>query len=573
MKKLLTFVALTLALICLVVSCGGQTEQNPPEQNQPEQNQPEQDLPTHTHSFGEWEITKNPTCTDNGTKVCYCDCGETQTEVIASFGHTPGDTVIENTINATCTVNGSYDEVVYCSVEECKAQISRTTRLIEASGHLFGEWITIKEATRSEEGVKERSCTCGEKETEIIHAKGSEGLEFTSNGDGTCYVSGIGTCTDTDIIIPKFSPNGDSVTSIGAAAFYRRHSLESVVIPNSVTNIGDEAFYYCESLKNMVIPDSVISIGRSAFASCHGIESIVIGNSVTSIGNAAFYDCYSLKSVVIPASVTSIGDKVFYGSGLESIVIGDGVTSIGDEAFGFCKSLKNAVIPASVTSIGESPFYFCPSLTNIEVDSNNANYKDIDGNLYTKDGKTLLQYATGKSDASFAIPDNVTSIGSHAFIDCSGLTGVVIPYGVTSIGESAFYSCRSLTSIEIPDSVTSIGDSAFVYCTSLESVVISNGVTSIGRMVFDNCYSLKSVVIPDGVTSLGSDAFAHCSSLTSIVIPASVTSIGNGAFQYCSSLTDMKYRGTEKQWKAVSRSSYWDYYTGEYTITYNYDGK
>lgn len=43
----------------------------------------------------------------------------------------------------------------------------------------------------------------------------SEGLEFISNGDGTCYVAGIGNCTDTDIIIPKVSPSEDKVTKIG----------------------------------------------------------------------------------------------------------------------------------------------------------------------------------------------------------------------------------------------------------------------------------------------------------------------------------------------------------------------
>ena len=48
---------------------------------------------------------------------------------------------------------------------------------------------------------------------------GSVGLSFQSNGDGTCYVSGIGSCTDTDVIIPTKSSAGDTVTSIGSRAF------------------------------------------------------------------------------------------------------------------------------------------------------------------------------------------------------------------------------------------------------------------------------------------------------------------------------------------------------------------
>lgn len=79
----------------------------------------------------------------------------------------------------------------------------------------------------------------------------SEGLEFTSNGDGTCYVSGIGTCTDTDVIVPSVSPEGDTVTSIGSHAFSSCASLTSITIPDSVTSIGSWAFEGCNSLASI----------------------------------------------------------------------------------------------------------------------------------------------------------------------------------------------------------------------------------------------------------------------------------------------------------------------------------
>ena len=58
----------------------------------------------------------------------------------------------------------------------------------------------------------------------------SKGLEFVSNGDGTCTVSGIGTCTNTDIKIPSVY-NGEKVTGIGDEAFWRCKNLTDVTIP------------------------------------------------------------------------------------------------------------------------------------------------------------------------------------------------------------------------------------------------------------------------------------------------------------------------------------------------------
>ena len=172
------------------------------------------------------------------------------------------------------------------------------------------------------------------------------------------------------------------------------------------------------------------------------------GKAVTSIGNHAFYDCYSLVSVVIPDSVTSIGSGAFWNCySLVSVTIPDSVEFIGPQAFVNCSSLEIVVIGDSVTSIGYEAFAYCDRLTSIIVDENNKYYKSIDGNLYSKDGKTLIQYAIGKEDTSFEIPYGVTSIGSEAFRNCSSLESVVIGDSVTSFGAYAFRGCDSLTDV------------------------------------------------------------------------------------------------------------------------------
>lgn len=104
-------------------------------------------------------------------------------------------------------------------------------------------------------------------------------------------------------------------------------------------------------------------------------------------------------------------------------------------------------IPDSVRSISYGAFAGCSSLTSIEVSSNNQTYKSIDGNLYTKSGTSLRQYAAGKTATTFTIPDSVTDIGQSVFYNCDSLTSVVISNNVTNIGAYAFQECSSLTSV------------------------------------------------------------------------------------------------------------------------------
>ena len=73
----------------------------------------------------------------------------------------------------------------------------------------------------------------------------------------------------TNLVIP------DTVTTIGAYAFYNYTSLTSVEIPDSVTKICERAFAYCKDLTNVVIGENVSSIGWGAFCYCDGLTSCI----------------------------------------------------------------------------------------------------------------------------------------------------------------------------------------------------------------------------------------------------------------------------------------------------------
>ena len=123
---------------------------------------------------------------------------------------------------------------------------------------------------------------------------------------------------------------------------------KNTVIPDSVTSIGANAFYGCSGITSIDIPDSVTLIDIYAFAYCSGLTSIDIPGSVTSIGNYTFSNCSSLTSIDIPSGVTSIGQYTFYQcSSLTSITIPDGVTSIGNGAFNSCSGLTSITVNAT----------------------------------------------------------------------------------------------------------------------------------------------------------------------------------------------------------------------------------
>ena len=170
-----------------------------------------------------------------------------------------------------------------------------------------------------------------------------------------------------------------------------------------------------------------------------------------------------------------------------------------------------------------------PALVSAHDFEVNGIYYNINGNeaTVTYQGSYASQY--NEYSGAIVIPETVTndgityavtSIGEHAFENCSGMTSIEIPNSVAAIGSWAFYGCIGLKSIEIPNSVTTINDYTFCRCSGLTNMVIPNSIKTIGMSAFHSCSGLTNLSIGNGVTSIDRYAFNGCTSLFMTVLSA-----------------------------------------------------
>ena len=294
-----------------------------------------------------------------------------------------------------------------------------------------------------------------EPETAPVKEKApSEGLEFQLYDNDAYMVSGIGTCNDTDLIIPAYH-NGKPVTIIGGKSTGFTDGFIGIELPEYVKSITIpetvELFYFSRNeLEQITVdPENKIYysegnciIRKDDHGLVYGCKTSVIPDSANYINDGAFWGCEGLKSIVIPESITHISDNAFCGTGLTSVTIPDSVKGIGMDAFS-CGNLEQIHIGSGIAHIGSYDFSSCGSISEITVASDNQ-YIYSEGNcVIERESKTLL---TGCNTS--VIPDGVTEIQTGAFINRTGLTRINIPDSVTYIRYQAFAGCSNLERID-----------------------------------------------------------------------------------------------------------------------------
>ena len=143
----------------------------------------------------------------------------------------------------------------------------------------------------------------------------SNTLAFASAGDGTCTLVGIGSCTDSCVVIPTYSPAGERVTAIAARALYGQKQINAIQIPATVEHIGALAFANCANLVYISVSDQnedycdidgilYTSDGRELllYPPMRAGASVTISLVTTEIAEMAFYNCAYLAHVYYTGS-------------------------------------------------------------------------------------------------------------------------------------------------------------------------------------------------------------------------------------------------------------------------------
>ncbi len=343
--------------------------------------------PALGHSYLD-TITKPATCTEEGVRTWTCcndGCGDSYTVPIEIIEHQYDMEIIE----VSCTQDGYY--IYTCT--GCGDTYSEL--YCQAYNHYWSAWEITQLGDCVTATIWQRVCPfCAEvqektenrgwhnfSEQGICSGCGttcSLGLEFLIfEGEGEVYVTGMGSCTDTTVVIPDLW-QGLPVTMLLNGAFANCTEMTSVVIPNTVHTLDINCFYG-SGLVTVTIPASVTAIEDTPFNNCKNLTAIHVDPANPSYCSAdgVLFDKAMTTLLLypqgkpdgkytVPNGVTAIRSLTGQFS---TLVLPDGLQVIGAYALSSCNNLTQLTLPDSVTEVGEGAISFCDSLEVLELPS------------------------------------------------------------------------------------------------------------------------------------------------------------------------------------------------------------
>ena len=304
----------------------------------------------------------------------------------------------------------------------------------------------------------------------------------------------------------------------------------------------DDAQLSKTMILHTVFTDYVDGYGSDVITVPNSFEHGDFVYTLSGIGSYAFKGAnYTGKVVVIPGVENR--SIILY----EGALLNDTISEVHFEG------LVSRETAAVQTYFAADTYIYYPQgsdLANALVDNEKAVAVTLKDYLtYEEDGENIRVYGVGSNVSDLVIPvyidaKKVTSVGKEGgSYFGSYLKTLRILDNVTSLASSAFRNCSMLQSVTLGDGITVIPDSAFEGCTNLKTANISYEVTAIGAKAFKNTIltSLPVVVTSGGVSKvavIGAEAFRGNRYLTSLTLWNPVggkLTLGDYAFADCSS--------------------------------------
>jgi hypothetical protein len=205
----------------------------------------------------------------------------------------------------------------------------------------------------------------------------------------------------------------------------------------------------------------------------------------------------TIISLTLPATVsTSIGNLAIYS--IES----GAFSSVSD-------TMQTLSLSASVAQMGASAMAECTVLQNIQVSTASKFFKSVSGVLYTKDGKMLVKYPTGRAgrfNMTTSTYASTLGISAYAFANANGLTEIVFPGSIMVIDGTAFSGCKRLQTVEFTGATppvlmgagtfdTSVADFKIVIPTT-NSDVVAAYLCSYNFAIYEPFIDLNGIAAP-----------------------------------------------------------------------------
>ena len=373
------------------------------------------------------------------------------------------------------------------------------------------------------------------------------------------------------------------VTAIASAGSYA--DVTAVVLPNSIKTINTNAFSNSK-ITTINIPAGTDVIKDGAFAQIKGLTAITVdaGNTKYSAVDGVLYENNGGNKYLKAYPVAKAGTD---------FTVPNGTYGVSTNAFQLAQNLTTINLPASIqdlpTSAESNGFTSAANLTAIKVDAGNANFKDEDGVVLTKDGKTLVAYPfarRGVPDSNYdgpsvtmhpgevyTIPNSVETIAKGAFAQVQHITAVKLN-NVKKISAGAFYSVRNLRNVELGASVETIEDGAITGSPDFTRFAVDSNnpnYTADAEGIIYTKNQEELVLYPSGrageYTTLPTTkkvrkrAFYYAQKVTKVNFNSALENIDNDAFQVTTALKEITFASPSN----LKRIGTWVFYSSGLT--------